>query len=260
MKRFDNTISKLKSDPAFQIKVVQLPENKVLANNMNAQQMSEQFGGVEQYFEALHKRGITALKIFDRRKNGSGFMSIGEPYTLNMVSKEENAPVVEKQLPATQSQAIPAVPIPPGLSGGMNGTDFYRAMDYPKLETRCGLLEVENAGYKQKIAELERKILENEFSTAKANATTEMVSTFAPLLAPLLEKLIPSAAPAAPAIGLTGSEQLSDTKRQVINIIMAASEDTAYYIGLVAKQMHNEAFQSELFALLDRFTITKQAM
>jgi hypothetical protein len=156
------------------------------------------------------------------------------------------------------SQAIPAIPM--GLSGGMNGTDFYRAMDYPKLSSENQVLKVENAAQKAEIAKLEKEILQHEFSTNKADSTKDMIMGLAPLLAPILGKLMPVAEAVAPVALAGPGENLSETKTQVINIIRTVDEDTAYYIGLVAKTMHNENFQVELFSLLDRYTITQKAM
>jgi hypothetical protein len=92
----------------------------------------------------------------------------------------------------------------------------------------------------------------DQFSESKAKGNTEALAGLVPLLMPLISRFIP-AAPAIEAVGLTGSESQSDTKSEVIRIIQAVDEDKAYYIGMVAKNMHNEAFQNQLFTLLDRY-------
>lgn len=256
-KRFTNTLSKLKSDKHFQIKVINTDSKKVLFNNINGEAMIQNYGSVENFFEEIFKTGVPGIKILDRRRNGSTFISIGEPYEIEFPENANNK-VAEEKTKEKIVQTLDAIPME-GLKGGLNGQMIYASLRYPEVIAENQGFKTENQKLQDRVKELEKQIMQHEFSTASADRTQQTLLGLAPVIAPILEKLFPAQAAVASVAGLTGTENLSDTKKQVINIINAVDENTAYYIGLTAKTMHNEAFQTALFELLDRFTITNKA-
>lgn len=257
MKHFEKIIENLKTDRHYAIKVVDLNTQKNIVCNANGDFLAEKYGSVEYFFENIFKSGVQKIQITNRRKNGSTFITVGDPYDFDMVSNEA--------IPATQPvEATPfqpnfsaAQPTFPSLNGGMNAVDIYKYMDHPRLELLCQNLTSENKILLEKVASLEKINLKNELlegkTVASANANTELLKSFGPLLAPVLEKfLTPSTA--ASAVGL-GVSDFSMVKKEMVEIIKNTDDDVVYYLGILSKNIDTGTIANDIIELLDKHNL-----
>lgn len=255
MKKFENTIQRLKTNYRTVVKIVALPSCTVVANNINGEEMINDFGSVEAFFEDLHTKGHNSLKIYDRIKNGSTFKSDGESYDIDLVAKTES---IEVEKPITP----PIVPEvmnmqSQGLNAGMNALMMYQSFDYPKVEAERNTLKTENDALKEKIIALDKQILINDLTNSNAKGSNElmlgMMGHFAPIISKVSDKIMGN--PVIESAGLSGNDGLSDLKKQVVAIVKAANDDQAYYIGEVARNIDNPAFEEYIFEGLEKFKI-----
>jgi hypothetical protein len=257
MKKFENTINRLKTNYRTVVKIVALPSCTVVANNINGEEMINEFGSVEAFFEDLHTKGYNSLKIYDRVKNGSTFRSDGESYDIDLVAKTESV--------ATENPTTPVAPIvpevmnmqPQGMNAGMNALMMYQSFDYPKVEAERNTLKTENVALKEKIITLDKQILINDLTNSNAKGSNElmlgMMGHFAPIIGKVSDKIMGNNA--VEAVGLSGYEGLSELKKQVLAIVKVANEDQSYYIGEVARNIDNPAFEEYIFEGLEKFKI-----
>lgn len=255
MKRFNNTIERLKSNYRYVVKIIALPSCNVLANNLSGEEMIHEHGSVENFFENLHKEGHNKFKVYDRVKNGSTFKLDGDPYDVDLIAKEEPQTTAPTAIIPEVMQMSNQ-----GLGAGMNALMMYQSMDYPKVEAERNQLKSDCEKQKEKIAQLEKQILINDLTNSNAKGTNELIlgmaGHFAPFIGKLGDKIVGTPA-VTEAVGLAGYDGLSETKKQVINIVKVANEDQAYYIGEVARNIDNPAFEEYIFEGLEKFTIKK---
>jgi hypothetical protein len=114
-------------------------------------------------------------------------------------------------------------------------------------------LTSENKTLLEKVASLEKINLKNELlegkTVASANANTELLKSFGPLLAPVLEKFL-SPNPVAAAVGL-GVSDFSSVKKEMVEIIKDTDDEVVYYLAVLAKNIDTSTVADELIVLLE---------
>lgn len=262
MEQLKNTIAKLKSDPLHAITVVNGISAEKIATNATGEILAGRYGSVENFFNDLNDQGVTLFQVFNKRKNGNtygkdrnpipNFKTIGLPFTVD--ARETQKPKTMKSETVHTPEVMQFNPFGMPLNGGLNMMDVgFKLGDHQRLENelrelkaKCEKLETEN-----KI--LENTNLRNELSGDKASQNVELAKTFAPLLSPLLTKLL---APAGGGSLNSPAEYLSETKSELITNIKASDDTFNEYLMVVMQGIStNNEFTDELVALLEKYQL-----
>lgn len=239
--QFANTIEKLESDILRAVTVANNDTGTQIVCNATAEELIAKYGTIQNFFNGLLEKGIKALRITDKLKNGSTFRKFGDEYVF------EFAPIeVDPVAPATQPQ------LNGGMNAGMNGT-IFRDMHYPMIANELEVAKAEVKRLTEQNRSLETKILVNETlegkSVARTEANAQIFATAAPILEALAGKLL--ANPAAPVPGLNGAN-LSEVKQNTIKMVSQLQDDIVDNIALVIGRLNDQNILNELITLADK--------
>ncbi len=264
MEHLNDLIEKIQTDPLAAMSVVDLSKQPfekgyaVIRNATNDVFQNSEHQSVEGFFESLFKAGITSVRIFERRKSGNAFITIGEPFEFDMKAKDEKP----TETPVQPNMASVDLNVNAGLHGaGLNAIQVYHAQDYPRLAGAFAAVESENKRHVETIFDLKKKILELEHSEKVALGQQSMIAN--------LGQKIPDALHGLAAIGLDLSRftknvagandglagSVSQTHLDAWEIFKKLDEDTVYTMGEIARNLNNELFVNDLMALLAKFNI-----
>lgn len=253
--RHQNTIQQLKTNPLWAITVVNKKDLQKVVINATGNILQEQYGSVENFFEDMFSKGITDIRVYERRKNGSTYRLVQE-YDWTMLPKdaaEHKSAEVKTEKAVVDLNFNNGIPGLSGLSGlaGMEAT--YKFMDHPRLMAEVQRLSSENDTLKRDNESLKEANLRNELSGDKANSNKELILGLAPLLAPFLSKMTAGAA-AAP--GLSGTDKnRTPAQMKVIDIIDNSDDLISTYLGIIGDNIENEAFANGLVELMQKHNL-----
>lgn len=246
-------LEKFAVDKFHAISVYALKSNSLIYQYVNYDFIIDNYNGDNNAFIEDLKTETKAIKVVRKRKNGSAYKNVGEPY--EVIFQEEAPTPVQTTLAFEQKQVIQA-PIQPqttkNMEQGMNDQFLglgqahqqmdwtYKIMDYPKLEKKIDKLEIENVDLKLKLDKAEKELQEIkiekkyddkeiEREERKAKSTQEMIGMGLPVIANLFEKYTANQGMAQP--------QLPRYDAQVQGIL----DEVAY--NLTASTQHKEFFE-----------------
>lgn len=246
--------------------------------NGTKEQIEKIYGSVNGFFEFLLKNNITNLKITDRKKNGSTFVTTGKEYETTLIPNSDVSPsqtaLFETQVTPTVAPTpapMPAIATPQptqqsmqGLYGGMNGlsgADFHKVYDHDRLktelikaETKVEALTEDKKKLEATIIGLEKDIFraetlglkkDGQINTAQQFLETILNSPVGPVLA---QKLAPGAATVA--TGLAGASASHDNFAAFLN---TQSQDFVNDLSVIASLMlKNPAFDTAVIQLINQ--------
>lgn len=254
--QFTNTVEQLKENPLRVVSVSNCDTGAVIVLNKTGAELTDEYGSIENFFNGLFEKGIKAIKITDRLRNGTHqgrpvFRKYGDDYVFEFVPSNESVATNYPQTPA------PVAPLNGGMNGGLNGgmnAAIYRDMDYPRVVAE---LETSKADVKRLTEEnrkLETKILINETlegkSIARSEANAKLMESATPLLAALTEKIMMQNPPAQ-VPGLTGAN-LSEVKNHAIKMVSQLQDDLVDSIAVIMARLNNPEIMNEMLALADK--------
>lgn len=256
MKQLETSIFQLKTNQHWAVKVEAKSPNgsySVIENNIQKAALETKFGTIENFFEDLNKRGLTEIRITDRKSNGSVFKTIsiyelkfenGNPTEINQnVQTIQPAPVINYN---------PAVTPLNGMANGLGMVEIHRIHDYDrvvkdniKLESKVENLTNENEKLKE--INLRQELLgvkkvENTESQAK-------LMTSASAYIPLVQAFLMGNRGIPPTPGL--GAPLSPIKEKFVAIDDYFLQD----LLPVLTGMQNEDFDNELSQLLVKYNL-----
>lgn len=256
MKQLDNSIFQLKNNPYWALKVEAKSPTGVyytVENNVKKETLEQKFGSIKNFFEDLNKKGLTEIRITDRKANGSVFKTMG---TYELSFQNGNATAIQ---PETAQNAQPMGPTNypaqvPGMNAGMFGHDqVYKMYDHGRLER-----ELTEAKSDLKVLKVENEKLKEENLKHEILGTKKVENTEAQA------KLMASAAPFMPFIqallmGARGQQEvtpgLSAPTSQVKTAFMQIDDEMLIDLLPVVQGMQNEEFESKLKVLLQEFNL-----
>jgi hypothetical protein len=255
-------LEKFAVDKFHAISVYALKSNSLIYQYVNYDFIIDNYNGDNNAFIEDLKTETKAIKVIRKRKNGSAYKNVGEPYE---VIFQEEAPTPVQTTLAFEPQQVTQAPIQPqtttnnmgqgmnnevnNMNFGLNGLEsIYKVMDYnAKVEIRhfeekYEKLKDENEKLSRKIFELETEkkldVKEFEREENKSKRQNELIGMLAPALPSILEKFAPAQGMAQP--------QLPRYDAQVQGIL----DEVAY--NLTASTQH-ESFYVEHDDLLKRY-------
>jgi hypothetical protein len=252
---FENLINNLKNDPKLLISVTDANTLEKVIPARNAEQLTVDYGSVENFFESLFKKGHTKIAVQRYRPQGSGQSKVGNMETFDFSPKNEN------QNPVPTPTPTPTVSFP-----ALNGTNqavaigLGQAMEMAVNASMVGKLEVENQYLKKEnqdlrtqIDELKEERLASKYSAENKKQNNELFLGLAQAFGPALQGLISK----TPDVGLASPApqplNLSEAKQELLDFLM--NENTldahaTFLIQIVEKINHDPSFYNELVALM----------
>lgn len=272
MKQLQELIAKINADKCAAMTVWDLndpdPKTRVLISNASKHKIEQIYKSFENFLETIYKNGVTSIRVFERRANGSTYIPFGEPFDYDFV-KKETSPVAPA--PAPEAKTIPTapdqMPMPgnalaaPGLAMGLNAVQMYHAQDYPRLHGEFSSLKSENERLKEQVLELKEAALENKYATTKSDAQKELLGSLAGHAPAILSalgslglKIGGGQTVQAAASGLA-SEQLTPTQTHVFQVLRQLDDETLAAIGAMSERLNDEEFGKELSELLVKHNV-----
>lgn len=269
MKQLQTLIDKINADKNAAMTVHNLdetdPRARVVISNASRHKIENQYGSFEKFFETLHGNGITRVRIFERRSNGSSYLPVGQPFDWDMATDTETPAATTPT--ATAAQPFPATPdlsVPlaaPGLHAGLNALAYYQ-MDYPRLQGEHSAYRLENQQLKEKVAELKEELLRHEHSNTRAKGQQDLMVQLAGAAPPIIEALgalgLKIGGGPGQQAGLAG-EQLTATQQEVFATLRQLDDDTLAILGDIPRNFGNAEFLAEFQEMLRKYNIIAAA-
>lgn len=246
--QFTNTVEQLKANHLRAVSVSNHDTGAEIVCNKTGAELTDQFGSIEDFFNGLFQKGIKAIKITDKLKNGSSFRKYGDEFIFEFEPAE---PMVNANFP----QVVPpqAAPLNGGLNAGLNAT-IYRDMDYPRVVAELEAAKADVKRLSEENRKLETKILINETlegkSIARSEANAKLMESATPLLAALTEKLMATSS-GGQVPGLAGAN-LSEVKNHAIKMVSQLQDDLVDSIAVIMARLNNPEIMNEMLALADK--------
>ena len=256
----NSIIGNLEDDPIYAVKIDDLDKEKTICNNLRARDMEADSGSVKDWFNThIFEAGVKNFGITVRRKNGSGFKTMGDMQIFTLANgkvQDTSAPAQPAAAPIDQGQPFGGLN---GVVQGLNAVDTaFRFMDHPRLIERNNRLESENEMLKEKVAELKEKLLESKFTDAKAAGNSQLVQTLLGVLPEAVAALKSGGGAQAPGLNAAAGEGLSPIKQQIMQLVSGNSDATCSWILAVVSGFGNADFVTELTDLLNKYELIKQ--
>jgi hypothetical protein len=253
-------IKQLKSNPRRLVSVVNIETMKSIEQSVNAEKLTEKYGGVELFFNHLVENDITQISVTERLKNGSSSIAVGTPKIFNLKKKEV-------ALPAEPAPVSSSVQTFPNMVVGLNGNYGLgipelvnlqvRAQDRERVEMDNKYLKEKVERYEKEIAELKEERLQNKYNEAKAKGNNEMLMGILQIAPQLLGALKPQSPQ-----GLSGVEDtpmLPEIPQEKQNIIATFSQTSpnidAYMLAVLNGVNTHKEFYENLTNLLKEYKL-----
>lgn len=247
MQKINEISTYLKTNPNHAITITNRDDGKKVVINFRETEILDQFENYQNFFQNILQSNPRVSVQF-RKKNGSTYMAV------NKVIEMEALPIKNEPI-QTNDFSGSAAPVQSsngmfGLMGGLNMMDVsYKYQDHQRLSLENEVLKNENKDLKGKVEELKERVMLYDVNKENSSNTKELISSLAPLLAPVLSKIASNATP-----GLN-APQGTPIQNQAIQTIMQLDDQTIHYWLLIAQNFHNSSFVDQLFELLKKFNL-----
>lgn len=166
MQELENLIEKLNTNKFSVVSVFDLASNQFIFRNKSHQEIIEEFGSAEDFFEDLFAKGYCNLRLTLKRKNGNSHKIDGVPFNVNFSTKNQMQTLPAKEIQATTSKDSFS------NSLGLGTLDIMNLMvsknDATRLHTENEILKSENKDLKNKY-----EVIREEQLLAKYTADKE---------------------------------------------------------------------------------------
>jgi len=248
MEKLLTIIQKLKTDVYSAITVFNQDTSRKIESNASGEFLIQKNVSIENFFEQLNKDGVKNITIVVRRKNGSSKTGLNYkddpkflPIQMSFEPKQEAQS--NHNLPATQQNSMS------WLAGGLNQADaIYKMMDHTRLVQECETMKAKNEILEKDNKELREKVLRNEISSGNSQANAELIKTLAPLLMPVVSKLV-----ASPEVPGLGNANISPVKQNFITAVQGMDDDSISFVAQIMAHFGNENYVKELDQLIAKY-------
>lgn len=264
MEQLDDLMDKLASDKFCAITVYDRTTSKPIFRNMTHQQLKNEYGSSEEFFEKLYGEGFTKLTIQEKRKNGvNAFKIEGDPFdvTFGEVLSDSRDTEDEPQLtPKKKKKKKKSA----GLMG-LGIADIFdlklQARDRDELARKLEDSEKYNRELKAKNEELTEEKLQRKY-TKESNDSLNNMLLGVVKQAPLILKGLGFNVPVENGgLAMASAEELEDdnysgAKKAFLDIIRTLDDDTITLLSVIYQKINekteNNIFSQELFGLLQK--------
>lgn len=264
MEQLDDLMDKLASDKFCAVTVYDRTTSKPIFRNITHEQIKNEYGTSEEFFEKLYSDGFTKLTIQEKRKNGvNAFKIEGDPFDVTfgeIVSNARDTYDESKQTPKKKKKKKKSA----GLMG-LGIADIFdlklQARDRDELAKKLEESEKYNRELKAKNEELTEEKLQRKYTKESNDSLNNMllgVVKQAPLILKGLGFNVPvengGLAMASPED--LEDENYSDVKKAFLDIIRTLDDDTITLLSVIYQKINekseNNIFSQELFGLLQK--------
>ncbi|CCG53577.1 Protein of unknown function [Flavobacterium indicum GPTSA100-9 = DSM 17447] len=264
MEQLDDLMDKLASDKFCAVTVYDRTTSKPIFRNITHEQIKNDYGTSEEFFEKLYNDGFTKLTIQEKRKNGvNAFKIEGDPFDVTFGEIISNSSHIEdepKQVLKKKKKKKKSA----GLMG-LGIADIFdlklQARDRDELAKKLEESEKYNRELKAKNEELAEEKLQRKYTKESNDSLNNMllgVVKQAPLILKGLGFNVPvensGLAMASPED--LDDENCSDAKKAFLDIIRTLDDDTITLLSVIYQKINekseNNLFSQELFGLLQK--------
>lgn len=264
MEQLDDLMDKLASDKFCAVTVYDRTTSKPIFRNITHEQIKNEYGTSEEFFEKLYSDGFTKLTIQEKRKNGvNAFKIEGDPFDVTfgeIVSNARDTDDESKQTPKKKKKKKKSA----GLMG-LGIADIFdlklQARDRDELAKKLEESEKYNRELKAKNEVLTEEKLQRKYTKESNDSLNNMllgVVKQAPLILKGLGFNVPvengGLAMASPED--LEDENYSDAKKAFLDIIRTLDDDTITLLSVIYQKINekseNNLFSQELFGLLQK--------
>lgn len=259
MEQLDDLMDKLNSDKFCAVTVYDRDTSKPIFRNVTYEQIQNENGNAEEFFEKIFAEGFTKLRLQEKRKNGvNAFKVEGVPFnvTFGQVEKPKSIEVetIKKKKKKKKS----------GLMG-LGIADIFdlklQAQDRAELARKLVESERLNKELKTKNEELKEEKLLNKY-TKESNESFNNMLLGVVKQAPLILKGFGFNMPVeANGLSMASHDELldenySDAKKTFLNIVRTIDDDTITLLSVIYQKINEKTedniFSQELFGLLQK--------
>jgi len=264
MEQLDDLMDKLASDKFCAVTVYDRTTSKPIFRNITHEQIKNDYGTSEEFFEKLYSDGFTKLTIQEKRKNGvNAFKLEGDPFDVTfgeIVSNTSNSDNEPKQTAKKKKKKKKSA----GLMG-LGIADIFdlklQARDRDELARKLEESEKYNRELKAKNEELTEEKLQRKYTKESNDSLNNMLLGLGKQ-APIILKGLGFNVPVENSgLAMASPEDLedensSDAKKAFMDIVRTLDDDTIALLSVIYQKINekteNNFFSQELFGLLQK--------
>jgi hypothetical protein len=258
MEQLDDLMDKLNSDKFCAVTVYDRDTSKPIFRNVTHEQIKNDYGTAEEFFEKVFAEGYKKLTLQEKRKNGANAFKIeGDTFDVSFGSTAEAQP---KQTAKKKKKKR----MKSGLMG-LGMTEIFdlkmQAYDRGELARKLEESQRENKELKAKNEELNEEKLQKRYTKESNDSLNNMllgVVKQAPIILKGLGFNIPIE---ANGLGVASADDIendtySEVKKSFLETIKSLDDDTISLLQVIYQKINekseNNVFSQELFELLQQ--------
>jgi hypothetical protein len=258
MEQLDDLMDKLNSDKFCAVTVYDRDTSKPIFRNVTHEQIKNDYGTAEEFFEKVFAEGYKKLTLQEKRKNGANAFKIeGDTFDVSFGSTAEAEP---KQTAKKKKKKK----MKSGLMG-LGMTEIFdlkmQAYDRGELARKLEESQRENKELKAKNEELNEEKLQKRYTKESNDSLNNMllgVVKQAPIILKGLGFNIPIE---ANGLGVASTDDIendtySEVKKSFLETIKSLDDDTISLLQVIYQKINekseNNVFSQELFELLQQ--------
>ena len=258
MEQLDDLMDKLNSDKFCAVTVYDRDTSKPIFRNVTHEQIKNDYGTAEEFFEKVFADGYKKLTLQEKRKNGvNAFKMEGDTFDVSFGNTTEVEP---KQTAKKKKKKK----MKSGLMG-LGMTEIFdlkmQAYDRGELARKLEESERENKELKAKNEALNEEKLQKRY-TKESNDSLNNMLLGVVKQAPIILKGLGFNVPVeATGLGVASADDLendtySETKKSFLETIKTLDDDTIALLQVIYQKINekseNNIFSQELFELLQK--------
>lgn len=257
MEQLDDLMDKLNSDKFCAVTVYDRETAKPIFRNVTHEQVKNEYGTAEEFFEKVFADGYKKLTLQEKRKNGANaFKMEGEPFDVSFGNSTE---VKSKQTSKKKKKKKKS-----GLMG-LGMTEFFdlkmQAYDRGELARKLEESERENKELKAKNEALNEEKLQKRYTKESNDSLNNMllgVVKQAPIILKGLGFNVPieSNGLGVASVDDAENDSYSEVKKSFLEIIKTLDDDTIALLQVIYQKINekseNNVFSQQLFELLQQ--------
>ena len=258
MEQLDDLMDKLNSDKFCAVTVYDRDTSKPIFRNVTHEQIKNDYGTAEEFFEKVFAEGYKKLTLQEKRKNGANAFKIeGDTFDVSFGSTAEAQPKQSAKKKKKKKMKS-------GLMG-LGMTEIFdlkmQAYDRGELARKLEESQRENKELKAKNEELNEEKLQKRYTKESNDSLNNMllgVVKQAPIILKGLGFNIPIE---ANGLGVASADDIendtySEVKKSFLETIKSLDDDTISLLQVIYQKINekseNNVFSQELFELLQQ--------
>jgi len=258
MEQLDDLMDKLNSDKFCAVTVYDRDTSKPIFRNVTHEQIKNDYGTAEEFFEKVFAEGYKKLTLQEKRKNGANAFKIeGDTFDVSFGSTAEVQPKQSAKKKKKKKMKS-------GLMG-LGMTEIFdlkmQAYDRGELARKLDESQRENKELKAKNEELNEEKLQKRYTKESNDSLNNMllgVVKQAPIILKGLGFNIPIE---ANGLGVASADDIendtySEVKKSFLETIKSLDDDTISLLQVIYQKINekseNNVFSQELFELLQQ--------